>query len=166
MSTASLPARNRVEETSSIHASAFAYHGFGCLLMGVSGSGKSRLLADALLHGAHMIADDQVQLRLNHSTLEASAPPRLAGILELRGFGLIRVAPQQCVAAHPLHLILTLDVAHDIRLPEPATHTFLGVALPHLRLAPVPVTAIAPVLLYIKAMQEGRILPPDWLPQG
>ncbi len=149
-----------------IHASAFAYHGFGCLLMGVSGSGKSRLLADALLHGAHLIADDQVCLSVAGNTLEASAPPGLSGVLELRGFGLIRVSPAQSVVSHPLHLAITLDAAQDTRFPEVQTHIALGITLPHLLLPPVPMTAISSLLLYLKAMQEERILPPDWRPQG
>ena len=73
------------------HASAFAYRGMGCLVMGESGSGKSRLVADAMLHGAKLIADDRVQFEVRAGQLMASPPPQLPGVLELRGLGLIRI---------------------------------------------------------------------------
>jgi HPr kinase/phosphorylase len=142
-----------------IHASAFAYEGMGCLVMGESGSGKSQLVAEAILHGAQLIADDRVQLTAANGVLMASAPPQLAGVLELRGLGLIRMD----AIAHPLHFAITLDAAANERLPVPDTLEFLGVSLPHLRLSPPPISAL---LLYLKAMREGRILPPDWHPVG
>lgn len=145
-----------------LHASAFAYRGAGCLVVGASGSGKSRLLAEALLHGAEMIADDQVQLRAEGGTLFAAAPPALAGVLELRGLGLIRIPAETTRAEHPLHLQLTLSVGVPERLPEPQHTTHLGIAIPSLTLA-APLHPPS-LLLYLDALGEGRILPTDWAP--
>lgn len=144
-----------------LHASAFAYEGVGCLVLGESGSGKSRIVADALLLGATLIADDRVQLANDQGTLTASPVPQLRGVLELRGLGLISVA--SWLDAHPLHFALTLDAAVNERLPELQILTYFGIAIPHLRVAPPPISAL---LLYLKAMREGRILPPDWHPLG
>lgn len=146
-----------------IHATAFAYHGIGCMLLGATGTGKSRLLAEAMLHGAHLIADDRVRLCALNGHLVASAAPNLEGVVELRGFGLIKRA--DTVHSHPIHLIVELDEAAQARLPEPQSREFEGVAVPYLKLLPAPMTSIASLLLYLRAMQEGRILPPDWHPK-
>ncbi len=144
-----------------LHASAFAYAGAGCLLLGESGSGKSSALAHALLHGAMLIADDQVVLQDISSQLIAQAPPEIAGVLELRGLGLIRVP---FVDAHPIHL--AVELTHDPidRLPTPHTREFLGVQLPLLHLPAALHTPVASLLLYLQAMQERRMVPEDWRP--
>ncbi len=145
-----------------LHASAFAYRGMGCLVMGESGSGKSSLISEAMLRGAQLIADDRVVLKAERGALIASAPEGLAGVLELRGLGLVRV--EEALTAHPLHLAITLDAAASERLPEPKTINLAGMDLPHLHLPPTPKTPVAALLLYLEAMREGRILPTDWRP--
>lgn len=134
------------------------------MLVGASGTGKSRLLVEALHHGAHLIADDRVRLCALNGHLVASAVPELVGVVEVRGMGLIR---QPDVAqSHPIHLVAELDPTTQTRLPEPKTREFQGIQVPFLQLLPPPMTSIASLLLYLKAMQEHRILPPDWRPVG
>ncbi len=145
-----------------VHGSVFAYQGAGCLLLGESGSGKSKLTGEAMLFGAKFVADDQVQLSILQGMLSAGAVPNIAGVLELPGYGLIRVNdynPKQVI-----HLIVELTKDALERLPPPQTKEFLGIKLPLLKLPPVPNTTIASLLLYLRAMQEGRVLPQDWLP--
>jgi len=148
-------------QTLQLHASAFAYAGIGCVLLGPSGSGKSATMAQALLHGGRLIADDQVVLRSEAGALTARAPKEIAGVFELRGLGIVRVAP---VEAHALHLAVELTSEPVERLPAPETCEFLCIELPLLRLPAMPHTPVAALLLYLQAMQEGRILPPDWHP--
>jgi hypothetical protein len=38
--------------------------------------------------------------------------------------------------------------------------------LPAIQVQPVPYTSASSLLLYLKAMQEGRMLPQDWHPKG
>ena len=84
------------------------------LLTGPPGSGKSDLLLRLLEHGFTLVADDQVLIENNL----ASPPPALAGLLEVRGLGLFRLAH---VAAAPLRLVVRLGVVPS-RLPAPETH--------------------------------------------
>lgn len=145
-----------------LHASAFAYAGVGCLLLGTSGSGKSATLAQALMHGAALIADDQVMVRNEAGSLIAQAPTEIQGILELRSLGIIRLP---FVDAHPIHLAVELTDDAVERLPTPLTREFLGIPLPLLNLPAAPHTPIASLLLYMQAMQERRIFPQDWHPR-
>jgi HPr kinase/phosphorylase len=149
---------------SPIHASAFVYKGAGCLIMGASGTGKSRLLAEALLHGALLIGDDRISLHAQGDQLIATAALELLGVVELRGLGLIK--RPDIAYAHGIDLVVMLDPTADTRLPEPKTQEYCGIAVPYVRLPPPPVLSAASLLLYLEAMQEGRSLPPDWHPLG
>lgn len=144
----------------SIHGGALAYAGAGCLILGRSGSGKSRLMAEMMMLGARLVADDRVELSEQSGMLMAGAPKELSGIMELRGVGLIRVVDS--VPRHVIHLAIELSDDEPERVPEPETMLLVGHDIPLLR---VHATVSASVLLiYIKAMQEKRNLPPDWRP--
>jgi HPr kinase/phosphorylase len=147
-----------------IHASAFAHKGAGCLILGDSGSGKSTLLAEVMLRGAKLVADDRVALHASDGKLIANPVEPLKGVVELRGFGLIR--QEEVVEAQAIHLVIALDAAANERLPEPATHTYFGVNVPFLSVPPPPVLSAASLLIYLEAVQEGRTLPTDWHPLG
>ena len=147
-----------------LHASAFAYQGVGCLLLGPSGSGKSWLVGEAIALGARLIADDRVILMPMMGLVSASPAPELAGVLELRGLGLVRL--NDVAAKHLVHLVVELDPAYDMRLPELEKRPFLDVPIPYLRAAPVPKTSASALLIYMKAMQENRVLPTDWRPKA
>ncbi len=145
-----------------LHASAFSYKGAGCLVLGASGTGKSRLVAEAVLMGAKLVADDRLMLEPMMGMLAAVAIPELAGVLELRGLGIVKM--NDFATKQMLHLIIELDPSADTRLPEPEKRTFHGIEVPYLKMAPLPQTSVASVLLYVLAMQEGRVLPTDWRP--
>lgn len=149
---------------SPMHASAFAYKGAGCLLVGHTGAGKSRVLAEALLHGAELVSDDRVVLESTDKHLIATPAPNLTGVLELRGFGLIKQAP--VTTFQIIHLVVLLEHGANERLPEPATIEYFGIDVPFMTLPPPPVLSTASLLLYLSAMQEGRTLPTDWHPLG
>ena len=147
-----------------IHASAVAYNGAGCLLLGPSGSGKSRLAAEMMQLGARLIADDQVELLVQSGMLMGSAPKTLTNLLELRGIGLVRI--NDIIPRHVLHLAVELDPTAEDRLPEPQTATIEGLSIPLIRLKPPPVASAGSIMVYVKAVQEGRMLPPDFRPAG
>jgi HPr kinase/phosphorylase len=100
-----------------VHGSCAARDGAGVLLMGPSGSGKSDLVLRLLSRGFDLIADDRVDIEGG----VASAPAALAGLLEVRGLGLMHM-PHRPAAA--LALVVTLGPA-PARLPLPSRHATL-----------------------------------------
>jgi HPr kinase/phosphorylase len=102
-----------------IHASCVARDGAGVLLLGEPGSGKSDLALRLLEVGFALVADDRVDITGG----VARAPDALAGLLEVRGLGILRLAH---VSAARIVLAVELDV--DVpRLPAPRAHGALGV---------------------------------------
>lgn len=132
-------------------------------MLGASGSGKSTLLAEVLLRGASLIGDDQIMLVAASGELHARPSPNIAGVLELRGLGLIR---HPCVARHPIHLVVELGDGGIERLPELKTKPYCGIELPFMLVADPPKLSVAALLLYLKAVQEKRTLATDWHPVG
>lgn len=116
-----------------LHASLVDCHGRGILLRGPPGAGKSDLALRLIEAGARLVADDRVQLRRGGNGIVGRAPDTLAGLLEVRGIGILRLDHQ---AETRLALIVDL-VAPDAvpRLPEPAQESILGVAIPLLAMA-------------------------------
>jgi HPr kinase/phosphorylase len=113
-------------ESLTLHASAVAIGGRGVLLLGPSGSGKSALALSLIGRGAALVADDRVVVTRAGGALIARAPARLAGLIEARGFGILRVPS---VPEAPLALAVDLGRADATRMPHPATITHLGVSI-------------------------------------
>jgi len=70
-----------------IHASCAARAGEGVLLLGPPGSGKSDMVLRLLDRGFTLVADDRVEIDGG----DAWAPAALAGLLEVRGLGIVRL---------------------------------------------------------------------------
>lgn len=115
-----------------VHGSCASRGGGAVLIVGPPGSGKSDLVVRLLARGFSLVADDQVDVQDG----VASPPPALAGLLEVRGLGIVRLDPTYPV---PLRLVVELGPQPE-RLPQPARDTRFD--LPLLRLDPT--TASAP----------------------
>lgn len=119
-----------------IHASAVLVGESAVLIRGASGSGKSSLalaLIEADPLATRLVADDRVLLAAAHGRLVASVPPAIAGLIEIRGQGIVRlphVSPVVIRAAVDLGPARLSD-----RLPEAAEQrvTIGEVVLPRLR---------------------------------
>jgi HPr kinase/phosphorylase len=114
----------------SVHASAVAFGpAGGVLIEGPSGSGKSHLALLLVGQGADLVADDRTILFARDGALYARAPAPLAGLAEVRGLGLVRLAARRLVR---IRLVVTLGGPLAARLPEPATCRRLGIDIAHL----------------------------------
>jgi hypothetical protein len=125
-----------------VHASAVARDGRAVLLRGPSGAGKSDLALRLVAAGGMLVADDRVELRAEAGRLLASPPASLAGLLEVRGLGIVR----RPWAPAPVTLLIDLVSAME-RLPAPRHDVLLGVRLPVLAVAPFHASAAALVAL-------------------
>ena len=96
-----------------IHGSCAARDDHGVLLLGPSGVGKSDLLLRLLDHGFALVADDQVCIEDGL----AWAPAPLAGLMEVRGLGIMRWP-----FVKQTRLALAVQLAKAPRMPSPARH--------------------------------------------
>jgi serine kinase of HPr protein (carbohydrate metabolism regulator) len=133
-----------------LHASCVQLGGVGVVLLGTSGVGKSDLALRLIDAGALLVADDQLEVEAGPAGLLGRPAENLAGLLEVRGLGILRLP---CCRVSPLGLVVELDDADPVRLPEPSTYTLLGVSLRHMRLDPRQASAVAKIRLALCAEQ-------------
>jgi HPr kinase/phosphorylase len=87
----------------------------GILLLGESGSGKSDLALRLIERGAILVSDDRTELIVEGGALMASPAAALAGLIEVRGVGIIEL-PHAFSAR--IHLVVHLSESLPERLPE------------------------------------------------
>ncbi len=123
-----------------IHASAVLVGARAVLIRGPSGSGKSRLALDLLaaarggaLRFARLVGDDRVHVEAAHGRLLVRPAAALAGLIELRGAGILKV-PYEPSAV--VGLVVDLAAAAE-RLPdgERQRTELAGIALARLAVA-------------------------------
>lgn len=134
-----------------VHASCVAVDGLGVLIRGAPGGGKSDLAARLIDQGAQLVADDRVDLVCRDGALLARAPAAIAGLLEVRGVGILRM-----VALAEVRVGLVVDlVGRDgvERLPQPASCDYMGVGVPLLRAWPFEPSAVAKIRFAVAALK-------------
>ena len=99
----------------------------GVLIEGPSGSGKSDLALRALDQGFQLVADDRVLLWTSAGRLFGRAPGALAGLLEVRGQGVVSLP---FVAF--CEVVLLARSGDPERTPDPTTETILAVPISRL----------------------------------
>ncbi len=104
-----------------MHASCVSRDGDAVLVVGPPGSGKSDLVLRLLSRGFELVADDQVDIVDGI----ASCPAALAGLLEARGLGIVRLPYRN---AARVALIVELGGRGE-RLPMPRRDPHLGVPI-------------------------------------
>lgn len=126
------------------------------LLRGPSGSGKSDLAMRLIETGGRLVADDQTELTRQGKAVIASPPARIAGLIEARGVGIVKLGRDQLVKRASVALLV--DLAHPeqiTRLPEPARENMLGIDLPVLALAPFEASACAKLRLALARIGDA-----------
>lgn len=136
----------------SIHASAVLAGAKAVLIRGPAGAGKSRL-AHALIEAAQrgalpiglLVGDDRVHLEAANGRIVVRPAPALAGLLEIRGVGLLRL-PYEVTAV--VGLVVDLAYPQAERLPPSSAQVtaIQGISLPLLAIAvgndPLPLVLI------------------------
>jgi serine kinase of HPr protein (carbohydrate metabolism regulator) len=131
-----------------VHATCVAIGDKGVLILGPPGSGKSDLALRLIDGGALLVADDRVEIRRDGGLLFASAPPSLAGKLEVRGLGIVDL-PHAASVAVGLAVRLT---AESERMPEERRHALLGLELPMIDIDPRQPSAPAKVRVAVRGL--------------
>ena len=123
-----------------IHASAVLVGARAVLIRGPSGSGKSRLALELIaaarggaLRFARLVGDDRVHVEAAHGRVLVRPAPTLAGMIELRGAGILTLPHEPSAVAG-----WVVDLAAEVeRLPDAklARTELEGVALARLAVA-------------------------------
>ncbi len=142
------------------HATAVCVKGEGVLLLGESGVGKTDLALRLIANGATLIADDQVDIFPANQGLHLSPPASLAGVIELRGIGLIKLPH---TARSPLRLVVQCISGLGERLPPRRKWIMEAIAVDEVTLDPLHVSSPAKIQLLVAAIQSGTWLPEDWM---
>lgn len=140
-----------------VHGTCIALGARAVLLRGPSGAGKSdlafRLVREDASGETRLVADDQVVLREASSRLVASAPSVLAGLVELRGLGLVALPS---IPEAPVALIADLVARVSVpRIAEPRHETILGIRLPVIALHAFDCTATAKLRLALETLPDA-----------
>lgn len=132
-----------------VHASTVASEGRAVLITGPSGSGKSDLALRLLDRGFTLVSDDQTIVRKDGSRLLASAPPTIAGKLEVRGIGIVEMDRLDNIP-----IALLIELTSDIqRLPDDSRERpILGVNLPLISIDALTASAPSKVALALDRM--------------
>jgi serine kinase of HPr protein (carbohydrate metabolism regulator) len=132
-----------------VHASTVAMDGRAVVIMGPSGAGKSDLVLRLLDRGFTLVSDDQTLVKRDGERLIASAPPNIAGKLEIRGIGIVDM---ETVSEMPVALLVELT-SEIQRLPDDSRERpILGVHLPLISIDAMTASAASKVGLALDRM--------------
>ena len=99
-----------MDSSHAVHGVLLEMHGFGVLLRGESGIGKSECALDLIAKGHRLVADDVVEMVQIRGRLMGHAPELLSGILEIRGLGIVNVRELFGVSAVCDRLVVDLCI--------------------------------------------------------
>jgi len=132
-----------------IHASTVEKDGRAVLITGPSGSGKSDLTLRLLDREFSLVSDDRTILKKEGDRLVASAPPQIAGKLEIRGLGIVDMDRQDNV---PVALIVELTSELQ-RMPDDSRERpILGISIPLVTIDAMTASAPSKVALALERM--------------
>jgi len=149
-------------EKSVIHATLVEIEGKGVLISGKSQSGKSDLALRLISrYNAVLVADDMVVLENKEGKIIGSAPDNLAGLLEIRGIGIIKYPYKQQTEVF-MNMQLTDERTQVARMPKICKANILGLEIAQIDLyakedsAPDKVMAALDVFMQKKHILEDK----------
>lgn len=143
------PERGPRLSAETLHASTVTLDGRAVLITGPSGSGKSDLALRLIDRGFVLVSDDQTIVRKDGSRLLATAPPTIAGKLEIRGIGIVEMDRTENV---PVALIVELTGDMQ-RLPDDSRERpVLGVRVPLVSIDAMTASAASKVVVALDRM--------------
>ena len=140
-----------------VHGTCIEVDGIGVLIIGEPGAGKSDVALRLLDAGARLVADDYLWLEASDGELVAAVPETIAGLLEVRGLGIVRHSYRDTsIVKLCVELVEPKDVP---RLPpEGQTISYEEIAIKHIRLAAFDASTVAKVKLAVRDVQDGIVL--------
>ena len=143
------PSRGPRLSAETLHSSTVALGGRAILISGPSGSGKSDLALRLLDRGFTLVSDDQTIVKKDGDRLVATAPPTIAGKLEIRGIGIVDVN-----RADNVPVALIVELTSDIpRLPDDSRERpILGIRVPLITIDAMTASAPSKVALALDRM--------------
>jgi len=128
----------------------------GVLISGRSGAGKSDLALRCLDHGFRLVADDRTLVWACGGALYGRAPDALAGLIEVRGLGVVAEASLDFC-----RIVLSARCEPPERMPDPRSDDYAGLSLPRMNLSPLEGSAPAKLrraLQHLGGGAEGAYL--------
>ena len=132
------------------HGTAVLYRGFGILIRGPSGSGKSDLALRLIDDGADLIADDQVIIKSVGEILQLSSPDNISGLIEVRGVGVVRI---KYVSSIPLGLIVDINPRKKLkRMPITKKELIGNISIPVITINAFESSAVAKLKVFLQCL--------------
>lgn len=155
------PVPSAADTHGTIHATALVVGETGLLVTGPSGSGKSRMALELIQTAAAggrfaaLVSDDRVGLQVVGKRVLAIAPPQIAGMIELRGSGILKMA---YLPRAVMHVAIAVNRPGDHpRLPPAGARLTPqpGVDLPLLHMVP---GHLQDPMELVEAFRQDRLL--------
>lgn len=112
----------------SVHGVLLRINGFGVLLTGAAGIGKSTLALSLIEDGHALIADDVVDISINNNQVIGHCPASIRGLIHSRDHGFIKLDPETIVDSQSIDL--QIELTADAKVSPTLAKHFLLNAVP------------------------------------
>ena len=111
----------------------------GILMLGESGAGKSDMALRLIALGAKLVADDRTELFVEKGKLFGRAPKSIAGLLEIRGVGILKIP-----GAKKARIVLAINLVDEKSVPRLPPRKYYNPSMPGLpKSVPIPLLALS-----------------------